>query len=148
MPRQVCIRAQNRCADRVLAVNLARPDRRVLSALSEAMSWSLICAEKLEPALRKAESPDVRVVLCERELPDGNWKTLFEHVRDLAHAPRFIVASRFADERLWVEVLNLGGYDVLATPFYGEVVSRVVSCAMVAPHFDALALACSKRGSL
>jgi DNA-binding response OmpR family regulator len=31
--------------------------------------------------------------------------------------PKLIVTSRLADERLWSEVLNLGGFDVLAQPF-------------------------------
>jgi hypothetical protein len=31
--------------------------------------------------------------------------------------PRVIVVSHHADERLWAEVLSLGGFDLLATPF-------------------------------
>lgn len=119
--------------DSVLAINLAKTDLQVLAALSDSMSWKLVCAQRLELALRRAESPAVRVVLCERDLPDGNWKSVFEQVRDLVHAPRFIVVSRLADERLWAEVLNLGGYDVLATPLIREEVSRVLSYAMDAP---------------
>jgi hypothetical protein len=34
--------------------------------------------------------------------------------------PRLIVFSRNADDRLWAEVLNLGGFDLLATPFREE----------------------------
>jgi FixJ family two-component response regulator len=37
--------------------------------------------------------------------------------------------SRHADERLWAEVLNLGGYDLLAKPLEGDEVSRVVEMA-------------------
>jgi hypothetical protein len=129
--------------DCVLAINLAKTDREILAALSDWMSWKLVCAERLEPALRKAKSPAVRVVLCERDLPDGDWKGVFEQVRDLVHAPRFIVVSRPADERLWAEVLNLGGYDVLATPLVSEEVSRVLSYAMAPPvrHTRALTYA-------
>jgi DNA-binding response OmpR family regulator len=43
--------------------------------------------------------------------------------------PDLIVASRLADEYLWAEVLNLGGYDVLAKPFNAEEVRRVVGLA-------------------
>ena len=40
-----------------------------------------------------------------------------------------IVTSRSADERLWVEALNLGAYDVLAKPFDRDEVLRSVSMA-------------------
>lgn len=37
-----------------------------------------------------------------------------------------------ADERLWAEVLNLGGYDVLPTPFEPDEVTRVCTGAWLA----------------
>jgi len=43
--------------------------------------------------------------------------------------PFVIVTSRLADERFWVEALNLGAYDVLATPLDTTEVTRVVSSA-------------------
>ena len=47
----------------------------------------------------------------------------------LAAPPKLIVSSRLADHRLWAEVLNLGGFDVLMTPFETEEVLRVTSSA-------------------
>lgn len=43
--------------------------------------------------------------------------------------PVLIVVSRVVDDGLWAEVLNLGGYDVLATPFRAREVIRSVSFA-------------------
>jgi DNA-binding response OmpR family regulator len=39
------------------------------------------------------------------------------------------VTSRLADERLWAEVLSLGGYDVLMKPFDVSEVYRVIRLA-------------------
>jgi hypothetical protein len=39
------------------------------------------------------------------------------------------VFSRLADESLWARVLNLGGFDVLMTPFEAEEVLRVTFAA-------------------
>jgi hypothetical protein len=39
------------------------------------------------------------------------------------------VFSRLADEYLWAEVLQLGGYDVLLKPFEEEEVARVALAA-------------------
>ena len=68
------------------------------------------------------------VVICERSLPDGDWKDL------VGKTPRLIVTSHAADEALWAEVLNLGGYDVLAQPFDEQEVRRVVAMAGRVPE--------------
>jgi nucleotide-binding universal stress UspA family protein len=41
-----------------------------------------------------------------------------------------LVVSRHADERLWAEVLNLGGFDVLTLPFDRDELGRVLSSAL------------------
>ena len=59
----------------------------------------------------------VRVVMTERDLPLGNWKDVLAAIQQLPQIPMLIVTARLADEYLWAEVLNLGGYDVLSQPF-------------------------------
>ena len=48
---------------------------------------------------------------------------------ELSNPPLLVVASRLADDRLWVEALNLGAYDVLAKPYVSREVVRTFSCA-------------------
>ena len=69
------------------------------------------------------------VVICERDLPDGNWKDILDALTLLAHPPALIVTSRLADEYLWVEVLNLGGHDVLSKPLHEKEVLWAVDSA-------------------
>jgi DNA-binding NtrC family response regulator len=69
------------------------------------------------------------VVICERDLPDGDWHDIWEGIAPLAPHPTLIVTSLHADEHLWAEVLNLGGYDVLAKPFDAQEVCRIVGRA-------------------
>jgi DNA-binding response OmpR family regulator len=59
----------------------------------------------------------VAIIFCERDLPDGTWKDILSYTAELADPPALIVTSSLADEHLWAEVLNMGGYDVLAKPF-------------------------------
>jgi DNA-binding NtrC family response regulator len=66
------------------------------------------------------------VVICEATLPDADWKEVLGETASLSDAPRVIVISKLADESLWAEVLNLGGYDVLPTPLIEDEVTRVV----------------------
>jgi DNA-binding response OmpR family regulator len=77
-------------------------------------------------ALRKCQ---FQVVLCEQDLTPGSWKDVLDQVTILPDPPSLIVTSRLADERLWTEALNLRAYDVLAKPFDGSEVMRVVSGA-------------------
>lgn len=71
--------------------------------------------------------PDV--VICEDALPDGDWKLALGQTSPLKNAPRLIVVSSHANESLWVEVLNWGGYDLLSRPLVEDEVVRVVGLA-------------------
>jgi hypothetical protein len=71
----------------------------------------------------------IPVLLCERDHADGNWEDLLKATMRLPDPPNLIVFSRLADESLWAKVLNLGGFDVLMTPFEREEVLRVTFSA-------------------
>jgi CheY-like chemotaxis protein len=58
----------------------------------------------------------VPVVICERDLPDGSWRDVLEPLAARGDPPAVIVTSRLADDHLWLEVLNAGGYDVWSKP--------------------------------
>jgi DNA-binding response OmpR family regulator len=69
------------------------------------------------------------VVICEDSLPDGSWREVLRTLQALGRSPALIVTSRLADDRLWAEVLNLGGYDVLAQPLRAQEVMWAVRSA-------------------
>jgi len=54
---------------------------------------------------------------------------MLEYTNRLPNAPSLIVTSRLADDRLWVEALNLGAWDVLAKPFDRSEVIRNMKSA-------------------
>ncbi len=74
----------------------------------------------------------VGVVICEEELPDGDWRDLLRQLRAIPDVPYLIVTSRLADEQMWVEVLDGGGFNVLEKPFDSTELFRVVSLAWLA----------------
>lgn len=69
------------------------------------------------------------MIVCDRRLTDGSWRDLLVSIAKLHDPPPLIVTARHADERLWAEVLNLGGYDVLAKPLDALEVDRVLKAA-------------------
>jgi DNA-binding response OmpR family regulator len=70
-----------------------------------------------------------QVVICEARLPDADWKEVLGQTAQLRDGPRLIVISSQADDSLWAEVLNLGGYDLLPKPLVPEEVARVAGLA-------------------
>ncbi len=66
------------------------------------------------------------VILTEAELPDGNWADALDLAYHAVSYPSVVVTHRLADDRFWAEVLNRGAYDLLAQPFDGGEVQRIL----------------------
>lgn len=113
-----------------MAILPSHEDRLRLSEIFRHSRWHLDLSECLNDARVLLAKAHIGVVLTDSHLPDGGWKdVLHELGRRHIKAPPVIVVSRLADERLWAEVLNLCGYDVLATPFRTNEVLWSISSA-------------------
>ncbi len=116
----------------VLLVGCQQCDRDALHEILTRPKWKLMVKPNCREAQAFLRQHRLPLVICDDEMPDSNWRLLLDSLADLADPPSLIVSSRLADERLWAEVLNLGGYDVLPTPFDSGEVSRV---ALLAAEF-------------
>ncbi len=116
----------------VLCVSAQDSDHHSLGHLFSRTKWTLLEARSCAEALRLLRARPVPVVVCDCSLPDGGWKEVLEEAAAFPHPPVVIVTSRLADDRLWSEVMNLGGYDVLEKPFNQSELVRVVSLAWLA----------------
>jgi DNA-binding response OmpR family regulator len=112
-----------------LAVGQSGGDLTALTGVFNEAHWTLKQAGTCLEALRHLRESRTPVVLCERDLPDGNWSKVYRLTAQLPVVPLLIVTSRCADELLWAEVLNSGGYDVLCKPFERVEIIRVVGSA-------------------
>jgi DNA-binding response OmpR family regulator len=113
----------------VLLVSAQHADRARLRQIMGHGSWRLHMSATSRDALALLRQHRIPVVICDSELTDGDWKLLLIRLSDLPDPPRLIVSSRLADERLWAEVLNFGGHDVLSTPFDPREVLRAALLA-------------------
>jgi DNA-binding NtrC family response regulator len=91
--------------------------------------WQIDATANLEEAAKYLQQSVASVIICERDLPDGTWMDVLQKARDLQPFPSILVVSRHADENLWAEVLNSGGYDVLPKPFERREAVRIISMA-------------------
>lgn len=114
----------------LLAVGSVGDDLLCLRTICASAGWTLREAQTVAGGLACSEDGPIPVVLCEEHPPGGRWEELLDAVARLPEPPLLIVWSRHADCQLWGEVLNLGGFDVLATPFDTEEVVRSVGGAM------------------
>jgi DNA-binding NtrC family response regulator len=113
----------------VLAVLTQQADRAALTGIFSHSNWHLHSCGTLAEARSGLRAGKAGVVVCDSVLPDGDWKNLLDCLRESETGPRLIVAIPTPDDRLWAEVLNLGGYDALVKPFRQEEVVRLVSLA-------------------
>jgi DNA-binding response OmpR family regulator len=107
--------------------------RSILSHTNWLVHW---VADRYE-ALLFLQEHDVPVILCPKELPDGDWSELLDAVRCFPNPPNVLVYSDRADRRFGIAVLNAGGYDWLLTPLQQDEVLRAISMACRAWHHDA-----------
>jgi DNA-binding response OmpR family regulator len=98
---------------------------RILRRTGRQVYYAYTCGEAVECM----DAHRVFLVFCERDLPACKWQDVLAQISRRPHAPLLVVASRLADEQLWAEVLNRGGFDVLMKPFDAGAVRAVINAA-------------------
>ena len=109
----------------ILMISPCENTRASLPAMLAASGWTVYQATDHREAAALLDELNIGVVIA-----DGNWREFLALTSVRPAAPSVIVTAQFADEHLWAEVLNLGGYDVLAQPFDPNEVSRIVQAAL------------------
>jgi len=113
----------------VLSVSDVPEDHLAVRTALARNSSRVHTAGTCESAMKRLDRGGIAVVFCERDLPDGTWQDLLQYARAQSQPPLIIVASRTADTQFWAEVLNLGGFDVVAKPFLASELRHVLRSA-------------------
>jgi len=111
----------------ILFVSPVRDDQAALRRIAGANA--IIRAWDRRQAFRRLDRERFAVVLCDRDLPDGSWIDVLDRIAAADDPPLLIVTSRLADDQLWSKVLNLGGFDVISTPFRETELRHVLESA-------------------
>jgi DNA-binding response OmpR family regulator len=118
-------------------------DHACLRTIFSHSNWKVYQAQDCREAISFLQENRTAVLVCERDLPDGDWKKLLENLLTYSAPPLLVVTSKNADDSLWAEVLNLGAYDVLSKPFDKAEVMRIISLAWL--HWKELNLRVLRR---
>jgi DNA-binding response OmpR family regulator len=114
----------------VLAVIPGEEDRQSLRGILARSTWELRLASTLQQAQYALDDHAIGVIIADPDLPDGcSWQQIAQSAAQIAPPPSVIVASRWGDDRLWAEVLNLGGFDLVLKPFDAKEVLHSIGMA-------------------
>jgi len=112
----------------ILAVLTDRQDTDLQRVIAHTR-WQLKVVHSVAEAVDTILTLPISVVLCDRELDDGNWLDIVRAAEKMNPQPPTIVLSDRQDDRLWAEVLNCGGYDLLLRPLNAREVYSLVPMA-------------------
>jgi DNA-binding NtrC family response regulator len=113
----------------VLAISSRQEDHAALQEILGHSNWVMFQARDCRQAVQFLGKHPAGVIVCDYDLPDGTWQDIQSSVSALEAPPPVIVSACQADDRVWAEVLSLGGYDVLPKPFDSSEVVRILGLA-------------------
>jgi len=93
------------------------------------------------------EAQPVQAVVTDAVLHDGDWRRVLEIVEQGRRRIEVVVCSRLGDPKLWLDVLEQGGYDVLVQPYQREEIKRIVEAAAARSYMRPPAQARSHKRS-
>lgn len=113
----------------VLVISPYCEERAFLARVLGELDCEVCLAHTLVESLHLISNRHMAAVLCSETLLDGDWKCVLANLTRSSSKAKLLVTSRRADDKFWAEVLNRGGYDVLAKPFDAAEVCRVLKSA-------------------
>jgi DNA-binding response OmpR family regulator len=100
-----------------------------LNQIFQKNGWELITTENLGEALEAIRSTPTPIVILDRDLVGPDWRPTVRLLASEPTAPCIILASHVVDDYLLEEIIQQGGYDVIAKPFREQEVTRAIEFA-------------------
>jgi hypothetical protein len=123
----------------VLSLSPSENDHAVLARTFRNSSLTLYpnCRLTLQPSSTLASTfahlrtHRIPIVLCDDDAYPQAWREILRACQLLPAPPCVIVTSRLAGDRLWMDLLNEGAFDLLSMPFNPPDVIRIIHSAWV-----------------
>ncbi|MBL8227593.1 MAG: hypothetical protein JNL98_03920 [Bryobacterales bacterium] len=115
----------------VLVVTPDPEDLEELRAMLPSSDWNLYSAFSTSEARDMLKHYAYPIVIAEAGSTGASWKSMLGYLSSQLQlpSPKLIVASACADDDLWSDVLNCGGFNVLAKPYDPREVNWVLNQA-------------------
>jgi CheY-like chemotaxis protein len=117
--------------DRVnlLAITRGVEEEQSLRRIADRLQWTVSIAPSLEDAVRMLREQPMTLVICDRDLPGGDWRKAVAAIAARRDVLCVVLASTVVDGYLWDEVIKQRGYDVVSKPFEADQLQRAVRFA-------------------
>ena len=101
----------------LLLISPGECDRLLLEKAVRTAEWHLLHVHTCEEALAIMEAYLVPVVVCDQKAAGGDWRRAVKCMISAPHPAPTLLASDSYDWRLWIELIDHGGFDLIAKPF-------------------------------
>jgi len=105
--------------------------RRSIVAILRRLGADPICASTVGQCREALEKPNVGLVFCDRQFPDGTYRDLLAlaNSNDDDHKTRFVLTTTFVYPGEYTEAKRRGVFDVIASPSHSVAVEWMVILA-------------------
>ena len=113
----------------ILVVSSESKNRFALMEILDREGWKTICTCTARECKAVFQNHNIHVVFCERGLSDGTYRDVLAMTRSQGRSVCLVVTSRLADWDEYLEALNDGAFDLIASPSQTADVVRVLNQA-------------------
>jgi len=106
----------------VLIVTSRAEDVAELSSILEGTPWELTDASHAEDAAAALKVASAPILLFDRDAAGPSWQKTMRELIKSRRSACVVLLSSVADQYLWEEVVQHGGFDLLSRPFRKETV--------------------------
>jgi FixJ family two-component response regulator len=113
----------------LLMVTSRAEDVEELKSLFRETPWELNDVSNVEQAVAALKAAPVPILLFDRDLDSEHWQATMKRFIHSRRGACLVLVSSVADQYLWDEVVQHGGFDLITRPFRRE---QVLSTLMFA----------------
>lgn len=113
-------------ADLMLVVASESRDRHAMRDILNQEGWHAMCASTAGECEELLTNRNIHLVFCERDLTDGTYRDVLAITRSLSRNVRLVVTSRLADWNEFLQALDDGAFDLIASPSQRADIVRVI----------------------
>jgi len=101
----------------------------LVSTLVASAQIQIHSANTLGNAKARLQATKARVMLTDVTFERGGWEDAVRMAARLSFRAALVLVSPFADQRLWIDALECGAYDLILEPFHAEELSWILENA-------------------
>lgn len=113
----------------ILVISSESKNSYALRATLDREGRGAICASTVSECQELLGCQEIGLVFCDRALTDGTYRDVLVMIRSLSRSVPLVVTSRLADWDEYLEALDDGAFDLIASPSQTADIIRVINQA-------------------